>query len=189
MHETLSHGDFIMSRINTPALDTATGATAEVFAAIKKAVGAVPNAYAAIGALTPTALQAYLATDGVLANGTLDKKDIETIRIVTSQATGCDYCLTAHTVVGKMVGLPLDTLRQLNAGQPIGDAKRDALAAFVRILVETTGTITDAQFAAIKAAGYTEVQLAEISLTIAQILFTNIFNRINDTDIDFPEVV
>jgi len=178
-----------MSRINTPAVDTATGATAEVYAQIKKAVGKVPNAYAAIGALIPNALKAYLAADGVLAQGTLDRKDIETIRIVVSKGTGCDYCQTAHTVIGKMVGLPLDTLRQLNEGQPTGDAKRDALAAFVRILAETSGTITQAQFDAIKAAGYTDVQLAEISLVMALILFTNIFNRINDTDIDFPKVV
>ena len=178
-----------MSRIATPALDTASGATAEVYAQIKKALGAVPNAYAATGALIPNALKAYLAADAALANGTLDKKDIETIRITVSKGTGCDYCQTAHTVVGKMVGLPLDTLRQLNEGQPTGDAKRDALAAFVRLLAETRGTITQAQFDAIKAAGYTDVQLAEISLVMALILFTNIFNRINDTDIDFPKVV
>jgi len=178
-----------MSRINTPALDTATGATAEVYAQIKKAVGKVPNAYAAIGALVPEALKAYLAADAAVTSGTLDKKDIETIRITVSKGTGCDYCQTAHTVIGKMVGLPIDTLRQLNEGQSTGDAKRDALVAFVRVLVETSGTISQAQFDAIKAAGYTDAQLAEISLTMGLILVTNLFNRINDTDVDFPKVV
>jgi len=178
-----------MSRITTPAIDTATGATAEVYAEIKKALGKVPNTYAAIGALIPGALKAYLAADAAVTGGTLDKQDIETIRIAVSKGTGCDYCQTAHTVVGKMVGLPLDTLRQLNAGQPTGNAKRDALVRFVRTLVETTGTLPDADFAAIKAAGYTDVQLTEITLTMALILFTNLFNRVNDTDIDFPNVL
>ncbi len=178
-----------MSRIDTPALDTATGATAEVYAQIKKALGTVPGTYATVGALIPEALKAYLATEGVLAHGTLDKKDIETIRIVVSKGTGCDYCQGAHTMVGKLVGLPLDTLRQLNDGQATGDAKRDALVDFVSTLVETRGTLSSTQFAAIKEAGYTDVQLAEISLTIALIIFTNVFNRINDTDVDFPSVL
>jgi hypothetical protein len=49
-----------MSRINTLAVETATGATAEVYARIKKAVGKVPNTYAAIGALAPAAINAML---------------------------------------------------------------------------------------------------------------------------------
>jgi uncharacterized peroxidase-related enzyme len=178
-----------MSRINTPAIETATGATAEIYAQIRKAAGGVPNTYAAIGALAPEALKSILAAEGVLAAGSLGKKDIETIKLIVSTAAGCDYCVAAHSLLGKLAGLSADTLRQLRAGQPTGDAKRDALASLVRTLVNTSGTIPDAQFAAIKAAGYTDAQLAEISFAITLTVFTNVFNRINDTDIDFPAVV
>jgi uncharacterized peroxidase-related enzyme len=177
-----------MSRIATPALDTATGATAEVYAQIKKAAGGVPNTFAAIGALAPDALKSILATEGVLAAGTLGKKDIETIKLIVSTVAGCDYCVAAHSLLGKLAGLSPDTLRQIRAGQPTGDAKRDALAELVRILVKSSGTIPEARFAAIRAAGYTDAQLAEISLAVALTVFTNVFNRINDTDIDFPAV-
>lgn len=94
-----------MSRIQTPAADAATGATAELFAQIKKAAGRVPNAYAAIGALEPNALKAMLQADGALSAGTLSKQDRETIKIVVSQVGGCDYCVAAHSAIGKMVGL------------------------------------------------------------------------------------
>lgn len=43
-------------------------------------------------------------------------------------------------------------------------------------------------FSAIKAAGHTDAQKVEISLAIAVIVFTNVFDRINDTTIDFPAV-
>jgi AhpD family alkylhydroperoxidase len=148
----------------------------------------VPNAFAAIGALTPAGLKAILAADAALAAGTLDKKDVETVKIIVSQTTGCDYCTAAHSMVGKLVGLTPDAVRQIRTGQPTGDVKRDALASLVRTLISTSGTLSDAAFAAIKAAGYTDTQLAEISLAVAVITFTNIFNRINDTDIDFPAV-
>ena len=178
-----------MSRIHTPALDTATGATAEVYAQIKKAAGSVPNTFATIGAHGPAALKAVLQTDGVLAAGSLGKKDLETIKLTVSQVAGCDYCVAAHSMLGKLAGLNPDTLRQIRGGQDTGDAKRDALVRFVRKLVRTSGTVSDDEFSAIKAAGYTDAQLVEISLAIAVTVFTNVFNRINDTAIDFPAVV
>lgn len=177
-----------MSRIPVPALESATGATAEVYAQIKKAAGSVPNTFAAIGAHGPAALKAILNADGVLAAGSLSKQDQETIKLVVSTATGCDYCIAAHSMLGKLTGLKPDVLKQLRAGEPTGDAKRDALAGFVRNLVRTSGTLREEKFSAIKAAGYSDAQLVEISLAIAVTVFTNIFNRVNDTAIDFPAI-
>jgi uncharacterized peroxidase-related enzyme len=177
-----------MSRIVTPAIETATGNTAEVYAQIKKAAGSVPNTFAAIGAHGPAALKAILHADGVLAAGSLTKQDQETIKLVVSEVAGCDYCVAAHTLLGKLTGLKPDVLRQIRTGEPTGDAKRDALAHFVRTLARTSGTIGDKEFQAIRAAGYTDAQLVDISLAIALTVFTNVFNRINDTEIDFPAV-
>ena len=81
-----------------------------------------------------------------------------------------------------------EVLKQIREGQPTGDAKRDALVGFVRKLAQSSGTVSDDDFAAIKAAGYSDAQLVEISLAFATTVFTNVFNRINDTEIDFPAV-
>ena len=177
-----------MSRIHTPPVESATGATAEVYARIRKTAGKVPNTFAAIGALNPEALEAVLAADGVLAAGSLGAQDRETIKLVVSEVAGCDYCVAAHSLLGKMAGLKPDTLKQIRAGQPTGDARRDALVRFVRALQETSGTISEEAYSAIRSAGYSEAQLVDISLAIATTVFTNVFNRINDTAIDFPRV-
>lgn len=177
-----------MSRIAIPAIESATGATAEVYAQIKKAAGSVPNTFAAIGALGPAALKAVLQADGVLAASSLSKQDQETIKLLVSEVAGCDYCVAAHSLLGKMTGLKPEVLKQIRDGQATGDLKRDALVRFVRDLQQTSGTISEAEFSAIKAAGYTDAQLVDISLAIAVTVFTNVFNRINDTDIDFPPV-
>lgn len=177
-----------MPRINTPAADAATGATAELFAQIKKAVGKVPNAYAALGALQPAALKAMLQADAVLAGGSLPKADAEVVKLVISELAGCDYCVAAHSLMGKLAGLSPDVLKAVRAGQPTGDARRDALVTFVRTLVQTSGTLSEDAVAAVRAAGFTDSQLVEIGLAIAIIVFTNTFNRINDTVVDFPAV-
>jgi uncharacterized peroxidase-related enzyme len=174
------------SRIATPAAESATGAAAELFAQIRKAAGGVPNTFAAIGALAPAALKAVLQAEDALAGGTLGKKDLETIKLIVSEVAGCHYCVAAHSMLGKLAGLSPDALAQIRRGQPTGDAKRDALARFVRNLQQSSGEISREEFDAIKAAGYTDAQLVEISLAIASITFTNVFNRINDTEIDFP---
>jgi len=177
-----------MSRIPIPALDAATGATAEVYTQIKKAVGNVPNTFAAIGAHGPAALKAILQAEGVLAAGTLSRQDQETVKLAVSEVAGCDYCVAAHSLLGKLTGLKQETLKQIRAGRPTGDVKRDTLVHFVRNLARTSGTISADEFSAIKGAGYTDAQLVDISLAIALTVFTNVFNRINDTAIDFPAV-
>jgi uncharacterized peroxidase-related enzyme len=177
-----------MSRIPTPAIESATGPTAEIYAQIKQAIGKVPNTYAVIGALGPAALKAILQADAVLARSSLSRQDQETIKLLVSELSGCDYCAAAHTQVAKTTGLSPAVVRQIRAGQPTGDAKRDALMHLVGELVKTSGTLSDQGFSAIKAAGYTDQQLVDISLAIAVITFTNIFNRINNTELDYSAV-
>ncbi|HEX9471189.1 MAG TPA: carboxymuconolactone decarboxylase family protein [Bradyrhizobium sp.] len=177
-----------MSRLSVPSFESATGATADIYGQIKKAIGSVPNTFAAIGAHGPAALKAVLAADAVLASGNLSKRDQETIKLVISGVAGCDYCVAAHSLLGKLAGLKPEELKNVRDGKPTGDVKRDALVRFVRKLAATSGTVSDADFAAIKDAGYSDAQLVDISLAFATTVFTNVFNRINDTDIDFPAV-
>jgi uncharacterized peroxidase-related enzyme len=178
-----------MSRISVPSINSATGATAEVYAQVKKvAGGSVPNLFAVLGHIAPASLSAVLNAEGALAAGSLSKQDLETIKLVVSELTGCDYCVAAHVMLAKMAGLGAETISRIRAGESTGDAKRDALVAFVRKLQLTSGTLSQADFDAIRAAQYTETQLADISLAIALTIFTNTFNRINDTTVDFPPV-
>ena len=177
-----------MSRLSVPNLESDTGPSGQIYAQIKKAIGSVPNTFAAIAAHGPAALKAVLAADAVLTAGTPTKRDQETVKLIISGVAGCDYCVAAHSQLGKLAGLKPDELKNIRDGKPTGDAKRDALVGFVRKLAQSSGTVSDEDFAAIRAAGYSDGQLVEISLAFATTVFTNVFNRINDTEIDFPAV-
>jgi uncharacterized peroxidase-related enzyme len=177
-----------MSRLSVPNLESDSGPSGQVYAQIKKAIGSVPNTFAAIAAHGPAALKVVLAADTVVAAGTLTKRDQEVIKLVISAAGGCDYCVAAHNHMARLAGVKAEVLKQIREGQPTDNAKRDALVRFVRKLAQSSGTVSDEDFAAIKAAGYSDAQLVEISLAFATTVFTNVFNRINDTEIDFPAV-
>lgn len=174
------------SRIQTPAATVAAGNTADVFAAIRKAIGMVPNAYAAIGALNTPALQAMLSADAVLSRGTLSAQEREIVKLVVSAVAGCDYCVAAHSLAAKASGIPVDGVRAIQALTPTGDVRRDALVRFVRVLQESRGTIAPQEFEAFQAAGFGDEAVVDVALAIAIITFTNVFNRVNDTTVDFP---
>jgi uncharacterized peroxidase-related enzyme len=177
-----------MSRLSVSNLESDTGPSGQIYSQIKKAIGSVPNTFAAIAAHGPAALKSILAADAALAAGSLTKRDQEVIKLVVSVAGGCDYCVAAHSYLAKLAGVKREALKQIRDGQPTDDAKRDALVGFVRKLAQSSGTVSDDDYAAIKSAGYSDAQLVEISLAFATTVFTNVFNRINDTDIDFPAV-
>jgi AhpD family alkylhydroperoxidase len=124
----------------------------------------------------------------VPAASTLSKQDQETVKLLISEVADGDHCVAVHSLLGKMTGLANEVLKQIRAGQPTGDAKRDALVRFGRNLAETSGTISDEEVSAIKAAGYTDQQLVDISLAIAVTVFMNVCNRIHDTAIACPAV-
>ena len=177
-----------MNRLHSAPVAEATGHAAQLFAAIKGAIGMVPNAYVGIGSNSPHALEAGLNLDAALKKGNLSGREIEAIKLVVSQVAGCDYCLAAHTVIGKMHGLDANSMTALRRGEASGDAKLDTLSMLARALVETRGVVPAELLESARHAGYTDAQIVDVVLAITSITFTNLFNRVNDTQLDFPPV-
>lgn len=175
-----------MSRLFTQPVSEATGHAAQLFTAIKGAVGMVPNAYRDIGNNSPVALEAALNLDGALRKSSLSAKEVEVIKLAVSQEAGCDYCLAAHTLMGGKAGLSKDAIKGVRHNQPAGDARIDALASFAHTLVSTSGDVPAEVVLAVKQAGYSDVQIVDTLLAVASITFTNLFNRVNVTKLDFP---
>jgi len=175
-----------MSRLTTTPVAEATGQAAQLFTAIRGAIGMVPNAYAAIGSNSPSALAAMLAFDGAAGKASLSGQEVEAVKLAVSEVSGCDYCLAAHSMMAKKKGVSKEAVLALRHGQQSGDAKLDALATFARTLVSTRGTASDATVAAVRAAGYSDQQIVDTLLVMASITFTNLVNRVNDTVLDFP---
>lgn len=162
--------------------------SAQVCAQIQQKAGRVPSAYAALAALQPQSLQSVLTADASAAAGGLSFQEKEIIKLQVSALTGCEYCETAHYWIAKKSGLSEDNLRHIRQSQPTGLERQDALIALVHQLMREPGSVPDTLYQRLKNAGFDEGQLAEVALTISVIMFTNMFNRINDTTLDFPAI-
>ncbi|WP_318371191.1 carboxymuconolactone decarboxylase family protein [Enterobacter sp.] len=176
-----------MSRLTSVQPVHATGKTAELFTAINRAMGKVPNAYQTIGN-APDVLGQALQHNAMLAKSSLSRKQLEAINLAVSEASGCDYCLAAHSLMGKMAGFTPEQMRQLRQGDYPDDAQLDALVKFVQTLVTTHGTLPEEAVNDFREAGFDDVQVVETISAVSAILFTNMINRVNDTVVDFPAV-
>ncbi|MBL8877191.1 MAG: carboxymuconolactone decarboxylase family protein [Phycisphaerae bacterium] len=175
-----------MSRLPAISPETATGKTKELLDAVKHKLGLVPN-MTRVMANSPAVLDGYLAFSGALNASSIPVKLREQIAIVTAQTNACSYCLSAHTAIGKMVGLTPDELgASRNAGSP--EAKTAAALQFARRLSQTGGSVSQSDFDAVRKAGWNDGAIAEIIGLVALNLFTNVFNKSAETEIDFPLV-
>ena len=63
---------------------------------------------------------------------------------------------------------------------------RDALIKFVLRVVETKGFVDDAEVETVRSAGYSDAQIAEAVAMIALVTYTNLFNHVFGSELDFP---
>lgn len=173
-----------MPRLNVVAPAAANGRTKELYDAITRAIGGVPNIYQGVGNSAP-ALGAVLGIAEALKQGQLTPAETEAIKLVVSEAYGCTYCLAAHTLLGKKAGLAEADTIGIRRGR-IAQPKLAALAQFVRAAIQPLARISDGDLAAVRAAGYNDAQITEALMVVAQTVFTNLFNRVHQTPLDFP---
>jgi uncharacterized peroxidase-related enzyme len=177
-----------MSRINTPAsIEAAPAAARPLLEAVKKQIGSVPNLFRVV-ANSPAALEGYLGLNGALAKGSLDAKTRERIAITVAEINGCGYCLSAHAYLGKNVAKLDDAEITANRSGASNDLKANAAVRFAAKVVNARGHVSDADVAAVKAAGFDDAQIVEIVLHVALNTLTNYVNEVARTEIDFPVV-
>jgi uncharacterized peroxidase-related enzyme len=174
-----------MSRFITINPESATGKTKDLFDSINTKLGMVPNMMRVM-ANAPAVLEGYLQLSGTLGKGSLPAKAREQIALAVSQANECDYCLAAHSAIGKMVGLSADQIRDSRLGAAV-DPKIDALIRFARKLVDNRGQVSNEDVQDVRAAGFEDGVIAEVVANVALSIFTNYFNNVAETDIDFPK--
>ncbi len=174
-----------MERITPINLQAAEGRAKELLDAVKAKMGIVPNLTRSM-AVSPSVLEAYLGFSGALSHGVLPLRVREQLALDVGEANHCDYCVSAHSASGKRVGLTDQDI--INSRRGISaDQKTDALLRFARTVVEKRGIVEDADFAAVREAGYGDAEIAEVVAHVALNIFTNYFNNVAGTIIDFPK--
>ncbi len=164
---------------------SANAEQAAVLAKAKAAVGFIPNMYAGM-VNSPGLLETYLDGYGRFRqSGRFTPPEQETIFLVLSRENGCDYCVSAHSMIAaKKSGLPGDVLAAIREGSEIPDPKLAALARFTAHMHHSRGLPTKAEVAAFKAAGFGDEHIYEIILAQSVKTLSNYANHIQHTEVD-----
>lgn len=175
-----------MSRLPAIQSEAASGKAKALLEGIQAKLKITPNMMRVM-ANSPAVLQGYLSFSGALAGGVLDPKVGEQIALAVGEQNACQYCVSAHTVLGKAAGLSgseSDAARNGHSASP----KTEAALRFAHELVAKKGMVSDAGFAQVRAAGWNDAEIAEIIAHVALNIFTNYFNNATDVEVDFPKI-
>lgn len=175
-----------MPRLTLIQPEASTGRAQELLAGVKKKLGIVPNLTRVL-ANSPAALAGYLDFSGALATGALTPSVREALALTLAEVHSCGYCLSAHTTIGKMVGLKEDAILDARRGLAT-DPKTAALLQLARTIALKRGEISDADLRSARVAGSTDGEIVEVVGAVALNVYTNWLNHVAATPIDFPEV-
>lgn len=153
---------------------------------IQGAFGATPNMFRAV-ANSPAALQSMWGSFGALGAGTLGARLGEQIAVAVANRNGCEYCLAAHTVLGKGAGVSGEELAAAQVGEA-SDPKTRAALSFTLKLVNERGQVSGADVQRLRDAGFSDEAVVEILAHVALNLFTNYVNLAFAVPVDFPAV-
>jgi len=168
-----------------PVLDinSSEGGAKRVMNNALQAYGFVPN-LTAVMANAPLLGEAYQALGGLFEKTSFSSDEKQVIYLSISAENGCDYCVSAHSVIADMNQLPEPVTEAIRNGQPIDDPRLEALRSFTQHLVRERGWVSDDDRSAFMDAGFTESQILEVVLGVGMKTLSNYTNHIAGTPLD-----
>ncbi|MEG3616869.1 carboxymuconolactone decarboxylase family protein [Magnetovibrio sp. PR-2] len=163
--------------------ETAPQGSHAVMDAYVERFGFVPNLIGILSS-SPAATQGYAQTYGLLGETAFSLAEQQLLFLTVSRENGCQYCVAAHTMAGRMAGLDEDSLNAVRNSQPLLDPKLAALSDFAVKVVNKRGQLNHDDVHDFLAAGYTQAQILDVLLGVATKTISNYMNHIAETPLD-----
>ena len=169
-----------MTHFTVHSLESAPAGSRPMLEGIKNTFGFVPNLYAAI-AESPAALQGALAIGEAYSKSSLSPAEQQLVALAVSEVNGCQFCVAAHSLIAKhMAKADPAHVAAVRNGEPLTDARLNALITFVRKVTEQRGLVAETDLAAFLKAGYSKAQVMEVLLSVGMKTFNNYVAHITE---------
>jgi AhpD family alkylhydroperoxidase len=147
---------------------------------VRKAWGFIPKLQGTL-AESPVALEAYDTLFGLVGKTSLTPQEQQIVFIAVSVENGCEYCTMGHTYLARSAKAPEEAIQAVRTGQPIPDAKLEALRHFAQAVVRQRGHVGDPAVETFLAAGYDRANVLEVVTIVATKTISNYVNHITHT--------
>ncbi len=168
--------------IHTP--ESAPASSKPILEGAQKSLGFVPNLYGVL-AESPALLEAYTKVGGLFDGlRSFNATERQIVLLSTSFENGCHYCMAAHSTIAGMQKVPEAIVQALRSGEPIADARLEALRTFTRTVVRERGWVAPAVVQTFLDAGFTRGQLLEVILGVGMKTLSNYVNHVASIPLD-----
>lgn len=175
-----------MSRISMVTEGAANSEQQELYGAIRGQLGMVPN-FLKVFAHSPAALRGFLGLHTIASEGALDPLTKERIALALAEQNACEYCVSAHTAIGRKTGLSTAEMDANRSGSS-QDAKAAVAVKFAKSLAQHSGEVTTTELLEVRSAGYSEAEIVEIITHVGMNMLSNMLGKASRVEIDFPKV-
>lgn len=172
-----------MSIFTVHTTETAPEAARPYLEGAAKSYGFVPNLLGAL-AEAPAALEGYIALSGIFDKSSFSNTEKQVVTLAVSRENECDYCMAAHSTIAAMQGIDAAVIEALRDGEPIADARLEALSRFTEIVSAQRGWVDDADIQAFLDAGFNRQNILEVVLAVSLKTLSNYTNHIAKPPVD-----
>jgi uncharacterized peroxidase-related enzyme len=167
-----------ISRWPVPAIADVPDDVRERILAVQETAGFVPNVFLAL-AHRPAEFRAFFAYHDALMEkeGGLTKAEREMIVVATSGVNDCLYCVVAHGAILRIYAKNPRVADQLAVNWRKAEItpRQQAMVAFAMKVAEDSGSLGDADYAALHAHGYSDEDIWDVGAIAA---FFGLSNRL-----------
>lgn len=175
-----------MTTFNIHTLDSAPAKSIPLLEDSNKAFGRIPGLHAVM-AEAPALLAGYKQLHKLFAEETsFDKDELTVVWQTINVEHECHYCVPAHTGIAKMMKVEDGISNALRDETPLPNAHLEALRTFTLQVVRERGNVSDSQVQVFLDAGFSQRQVLEVILGVAQKVMSNYTNHIAQTPVDKP---
>ncbi|GLR74126.1 carboxymuconolactone decarboxylase family protein [Aliivibrio sifiae] len=148
-----------------------------------KANGMLPNLHA-IMAEAPGLLEGYQTLHKLFTESSFNADELTVVWQTINVEHNCTYCVPAHTGIAHMMKVDSAITEALRNREVMPTEKLQVLHATTLLMVRNRGELSQTEMQAFFDAGFTQQQLLEIVLGMAQKVMSNYTNHIAKTPLD-----
>jgi len=172
-----------MEQFRVHTQQTAPEASSALLEDSIKSFGMIPNLHGVL-AESPAILEGYKTLHNLFQNSSFDAEELTVVWQTINQYHHCHYCVPAHTAIAHMMKVSPGLIEALKNGGAMPSQKLQVLRDTTLSLVEQRGNISEQVLDAFIQVGYSQAQLLNVILAIAQKTISNYANHVAKTPLD-----
>ncbi len=165
--------------------ETAPEGSKAMLAKSQSDFGMIPGLHAVM-AEAPGLLEAYKTLHELFVNSSFDQDEVTVIWQTINVEHACHYCVPAHTAIANSMGIDDTITDALRNETLLPNERLEALRTFTLNVVRNRGNVDETAVKAFVDAGFSQRQILEVVLGIAQKIMSNYTNHLAKTPVDKP---